>query len=349
MFRPVTTRTTGPSTSPSWGTAAKAAAAAPSTRIPTLGESAERSRDLALRDEDHAARHVGEDVDRERDRDAHAEAVGEGRSARALDDVAGPPALDHDRRLLRGDADAGRPRCLLREMEPDPAEESAVPDGDDDDRGRFVQLLQDFARDGAVALVLGALGAVLEEGEALGVGESPRRVLRLVEVGALESELRPERLDEVDFRARRVLRSEDDDAQPEALRGPRRRRAVVARRRGDDAVGARLVVRGEDGQRSAPLERAELVDVLALEPEVVTGSEARWRRLERGGEIAHAKRRAGLSDATAASTSSPSSATACKVESTARTGKSLPKTSRPAPQAARQSSSERGPYDAVSR
>ena len=51
----------------------------------------------------------------------------------------------------------------------------------------------------------------------------------------------------------------------EARSRPRRRGAVVSGRRCDDGVGAGCPMASSDGKRASPLERAELVDVLALE------------------------------------------------------------------------------------
>ena len=280
-----------------------------------------------------------------------AEPVGERRRAVARDHGAGLPALDHDGGLLRGDADPERPRCLVRRA---------------GSRCRRGARRSRRGRRRPPAVRRAGRGSRPRWRRSPRTGRARRRPRRRggpsesawrrassfasSKSAPDESELGPQRLDEVDLRVRRVLRREDDDAQPEALRRPGRRRAVVPGRRGDDAVGARLAVRGEDGQRSAPLEGAELVDVLALEPERRDrgrGSAAQARegwgdrsREEAGRDCRTRPLRAHRRRAPPR---------ACKVGSTARTGKSLPKTSRPAPQASRQSSSERGPYDAVSR
>src|SRR5439155_8620890 len=85
-------------------------------------------------------------------------------------------------------------------------------------------------------------------------------------VGTGASQLCSLRLDQRDLRRARPLRHEHDRAHADAPRGPRGRRAVVPRRRGDDDVRA---PRLEHGERAAPLERAELVLVLALQPDAV--------------------------------------------------------------------------------
>ena len=78
------------------------------------------------------------------------------------------------------------------------------------------------------------------------------------------------------LRRARLLGDEDDGAEPELPGRPRGRGAVVAGGGGHDR--ADVAVARERRQRPAPLERAELVRVLALEPDV--GPERRL--LERG-------------------------------------------------------------------
>ena len=56
----------------------------------------------------------------------------------------------------------------------------------------------------------------------------------------------------------------DDRAQPEPLRRPGRRRPVVSSRGGHDGGGSAGSVGLEGGEGPAPLERAELMHVLAL-------------------------------------------------------------------------------------
>ncbi len=77
MLRPVTTSTTVPDTSSSCPSAANPAAAAPSTRRPISQNEADRVREFPLRDEQHAIGGRLERRDRERDRDAHREAISE--------------------------------------------------------------------------------------------------------------------------------------------------------------------------------------------------------------------------------------------------------------------------------
>ena len=77
------------------------------------------------------------------------------------------PGIDHHRRLLRGHTDSLHSRRRAGDREPDPAEQCAVSERDEDRRRRLRGLREDLVRDRAVPLVLSRLRAVLEEREAL--------------------------------------------------------------------------------------------------------------------------------------------------------------------------------------
>ena len=189
MLRPVTTRTTGPSTSSSWGSAASAAAAAPSTRRPAVEAHRPRRR----------ARARSRSRSGSRPRRARAPRAGSRRappsrrrrSALRSDsrDLAGLPALRHDGRLLRRDSDALGAAAPVAELDPDAAEERAVPDRDDHRGGRSVELVErSRARSRRSRRTARAPLRPRRTGGPL-AARSARLVLRGIEVGPDEPEL----------------------------------------------------------------------------------------------------------------------------------------------------------------
>ena len=272
MLRPVTTSTTGPETSPSWPSAASPAAAAPSTRRPSCPERGDGLRELPLGDEQHAIGGRLERGDRERNRDANSEAVRERRRAVARDRSFGVPALDHHRRLARCDTDSQRRGCELSERSADPRQQRTVPDGNDDGSGRFGKLLDHLRGDRRIPVQLSGLGTVLEEGHVMFLRPRTSLVLRIVDVGAREPDLGSELTHQIELRAADVLGRVDDRSQTEPLRRPRRRGAVIAGGGRDHETRPVAAVPLQRGKCATPLERAELVNVLALEIDSVPGA-----------------------------------------------------------------------------
>ena len=121
MLRPVTISTTGPSTASTCGSAASAAAAEASTLMPGRAERPDRDGQLALVDAQHPLGGPRQHVDRVGDRHADGQAVGDGGKRIRLDEPARLPALRHDRRGRRDDADPQGRRRALGEAQADPA------------------------------------------------------------------------------------------------------------------------------------------------------------------------------------------------------------------------------------
>ena len=268
MLRPVTIRTTG--RSGTRGSAASAAAADGSALIPASQYVATPLSQRVFGDEQELVRGLLDPLHCARDRDAHGEAVGDRRAAIRFDDVSRVPALDHHRRLLGRDAHDAH---AVAEPARDAREQRAVSQRDDHRGRRFFHLLQDLRADRRVAVELRRIVAVLEEAQAPLGCERAGGVLCLVEIGALLPQVGALRADQGELRGARLLRHEDGRLQAEALRGPRRRGAVIARRGGDD-VGAPAL---QGGQRASPLEGAELVRVLAFEVDAVLPALERGR------------------------------------------------------------------------
>ena len=130
--------------------------------------------------------------------------------------------------------------------------------------------VEDLVPDRRVAVVLRLLGAVLEERKPSRSARALGHLLRLVEVGALEAKIGAELSIRSELRARRAFRGEHDRAHPGALCGPGRRGAVVPRGGRDDRRPRPLAIALDGRQRAAPLERAELVPILALEEDLAT-------------------------------------------------------------------------------
>ncbi len=187
---------------------------------PGLGVSADGTGHVSLADEQHAARDLAEDIDGERDRHPDGEAVGKRGAPVALDDAAGLPRLGHDGCVLRGNADALRVGLTGAHAEADAAEQGAVAHRHDDRARSLVELVEDLVRDCTVALVLGHLGAVLEERQAVRIGVAACLVLRRVEIRSDQLNLASELLDEGDLRLRRALRCVDERLQAEPLGCP---------------------------------------------------------------------------------------------------------------------------------
>src|SRR5207244_963238 len=104
-----------------------------------------------------------------------------------------------------------------------------------------------------------------------------RRVLCFVEVRAYLMDVRAEGAQQCELRLARALGDEDGRAHAEAVGRPRSRRALVPCRCGDDVLLPLL----ENGERAAPLERADLVGVLAVEEDVtIPELERRRHRIE---------------------------------------------------------------------
>src|SRR5262249_57133468 len=83
--------------------------------------------------------------------------------------------------------------------------------------------------------------------------------------------------------ARDLLRREHHDGKTEPASGPCRGRSVVAGRRRDDSGRAALAEALERRQRAPPLEGAELVSVLPLQPRLAPGGQRWVSELERCG------------------------------------------------------------------
>ena len=127
----------------------------------------------------------------------------------------------------------------------------------------------DLVGDRAVCLVLDRLGAVLEERQLPTARVGPGGVLGLVDVCAAEPDVGAEPLEVRELRrcstrsgAKTIARHAEVPCRP------RSGCAVVPGRRSDEAGRALLPVMPGHGERATPLERAELVCVLALEPDV---------------------------------------------------------------------------------
>src|SRR5207247_9325080 len=127
---------------------------------------------------------------------------------------------------------------------------------------------------------------------------------------------------------------EHDRAHTEAFGCPGRGCAVVARRGGDDGLGAVALVFLEGRQRSAPLEGAELVGVLPLEEEPAA---EKVRFFE--GCRNHANTRPGLSRR--AASGRPASSMTLRLTWGSITGEPLPERRRSGPQASAVSRSAR--------
>ena len=136
MFRPVTTRTTGPGESPSCGSAARAEAAAPSARIPGSGVRADAFRDRAFRDEEHAVHDALDQPHGLRDRHANREAVGESGHAIAIHHAPGVEGERHHRSFLGRDAHDLGLGCARLERPANARDQRPVSDRNDDGGGR---------------------------------------------------------------------------------------------------------------------------------------------------------------------------------------------------------------------
>ena len=190
--------------------------------------------------------------DGERDRHPYRHAVRERRAAVALDGVSGGDAPSHHRRLLGHHADG--PGAVQAASDAD--EQRAVAHRHERKGRPLAQLLHDLPADLGVAVELGRLGAVLEERQALRLGEGVCPLLGFVEVRALGAQVGTQPLEEGDLGLARGLGHEDDRAHPGALGRPGRGRTVIARGGGDHGVGAALAVGVQRGDRAAPLEHA---------------------------------------------------------------------------------------------
>src|SRR6186997_1742018 len=93
-------------------------------------------------------------------------------------------------------------------------------------------------------------------------------LLRCVEVGTRLPNLGSAIFHKRELRGTGCLGRIDDRVQADAPRGPRCRRPVIPGRGGHDSTGTVGRIPLEYGQRAAPLERAQLVDVLAFEEEL---------------------------------------------------------------------------------
>ena len=166
----------------------------------------------------------------------------------------------HHRRLLGHDS----------EHAADPArdadDERAVADRDDHARRRPAELLEDLLADRRVAVELGRLGAVLEEGQPVALPRAPcARPLDSSRSTLTRCSSAPSRSSSPSFASLASSGTNTTRSHAEPLSRPCGGGPVVAGRGGDHGVGATLPVRPERRQRSTPLERAELVHVLALQ------------------------------------------------------------------------------------
>ena len=186
MLRPVTTSTTGPTTIVELAERGQPCGRGALDAETDLPERGDGSCELPLGDEQHAVGGRLERGDRERDGHAHRQAVGERRGAVTRNRALGAPALDHDRRLARGDTDAQSRRRTLAERSADPGEQRAIPDGNDDGSRRFGKLLEHFGGNRRIPVELRGLGTVLEERHVLLFRPRTSLVLRIVDVGARE-------------------------------------------------------------------------------------------------------------------------------------------------------------------
>ena len=179
-------------------------------------------------------------------------------------------------------ATAGAPSRPSRHAD----EERAVPDRHDHPGRPLAELLGDLAADRVVAVELRRLGAVLEEREPALGGELAREVLRRVEVVADLVQLGAELLEPGRPSARLASAGTNTIA-----RMPVRcaAQAVAAPWLPVEAVTTASVPSVlealERRQRAAPLEGAELVPVLALQPDRVARAERGGCRFKWGGAI----------------------------------------------------------------
>jgi hypothetical protein len=95
-----------------------------------------------------------------------------------------------------------------------------------------------------------------------------RGFLGFVEVASRDPNVCAEAVEERELLAARPRWDEDDGLRPEPTARPGDRRSVIPRRRRDDDVIAPARELGDDRERAAPFEDAELVDVLPFQPEV---------------------------------------------------------------------------------
>ena len=176
-----------------------------------------------------------------------------------------PPAVGHHRRAAETTPMRSVSGERARATRPMPPSSAPLPTGHDDGRGRSRRAGRGSRRRSP------------RSRRAAPARRRPRRtaaprsaasrhaaLLRLVHVGAARADLGAEPPRCASF-VRSRLGDEDGRRETELRGRPGGRRAVVAGRRGDDAVRARRPVPLERRQRATPLERSELVDVLALE------------------------------------------------------------------------------------
>ncbi len=236
--------------------------------------------DVGLGHFDHQVRGCEQPLDGHGNGDPHGEPVRDRVAEIAVDRTARSPRPGHDRCAGRDDAHAPRVRRTSPECAAHAGKQRTVAHGHHDGRGCFAELVDDLLADRRVAVELRLLGAVLEERLTNARRILGRLLLGLVDVGAGLDDLSPEPRQLSELRAARLPRNEHRRGQPETRCRPGSRGAVIAGGGRHDAGRAIAPVPLEGRQRAAPLERAELVDVLSLEVDVVTACEGRWRDLE---------------------------------------------------------------------
>ncbi len=175
-----------------------------------------------------------------------------------------------------------------RRTSPMPPIRAPLPTGTTTAAGAACALAEDLGGDRAIALLLRRLVAVFEEHEPARARERPRVVLGAVEVVAALANIRSEGRDQGQLGARGAARNEHRGVEARAPGGPGGRGAVVAGRGRDDAARSLAPILLERGQRAAPLEGPELVQVLALPEDVAPARDRVGNPFQRRREL-HAR------------------------------------------------------------
>ena len=271
MLRPVTMRTTGPSSSGSCGSAARAAPRRALDADPGVGEGDDGSGNLAPRStRSMCVGDVVQDIDRVRDRDPDGEAVGEGRGLARSARLVLPPSCRPSRAPLPRRRRCGASRGERRQ-------DRAA------DRRRAARRSRPGRRRPRAARRAGR-GSRRRSPRSPRTAPARRRPRRTARRARVASACPSSLASSMSAPSRRISapsRSRCAELRRARLLGRRRRRRgdraarppTRSRRRGCRWTRSRPCApsarsRSSVGQRPAPLERTELVHVLALEPDV---------------------------------------------------------------------------------